>query len=112
MTESAVKREEEARFMAGFDEGFAARHAAALAAIAERVGLDYVAIDCGETPDGRLLVFEVDVAMIVHAMDPPALFPYKAPQMRKVFAAFRAMLGTRAGRKADLRRDRRQNKAA
>jgi hypothetical protein len=30
--------------------------------------------------------------MIVHAMDPPTLFPYKAPQMRKVFAAFEAML--------------------
>jgi len=34
--------------------------------------------------------------MIVHAMDPPALFPYKAPQMRKVFAAFQALL-RRAG---------------
>jgi hypothetical protein len=30
--------------------------------------------------------------MIVHAMDPPDMFPYKPPQMRKVFDAFRAML--------------------
>jgi glutathione synthase/RimK-type ligase-like ATP-grasp enzyme len=98
MRESSAKRDEEARFMATFDEDFACRHRAALAAIAERIGLDYFAIDCGEMPDGRLLLFEADVAMIVHAMDPPDLFPYKAPQMRKVFAAFAAMLKRRAGK--------------
>jgi hypothetical protein len=92
MTESAAKREEEARFMAAFDHDFAVRHEAALRAIAERVGLAYFAIDCGELSDGRLLLFEADVAMIVHAMDPPDLYPYKGPQMRKVFAAFDAML--------------------
>jgi glutathione synthase/RimK-type ligase-like ATP-grasp enzyme len=92
MTESAAKREEEARFMAAFDQDFAIRHGTALRAIAERVGLAYFAIDCGELPDGSLLLFEADVAMIVHAMDPPDMFPYKGPQMRKVFAAFDAML--------------------
>jgi uncharacterized Rmd1/YagE family protein len=60
------------------------------------VGLAYFGIDCGETPEGKLLIFEVDVAMIVHAMDPPDLFPYKQPQMRKVFDAFRALLGRAA----------------
>jgi hypothetical protein len=92
MMESAEKRAEEARFMAEFDDGFALRHREALAGIAERVGLDYVTMDCAETREGRLLVFEVGNGMIVHAMDPPALFPYKAPQMRKVFGAFEAML--------------------
>jgi hypothetical protein len=92
MMESAEKRAEEARFMAEFDRDFAPRHGAALAGLAERIGLDYVTMDCAETRDGRLLVFEVGNGMIVHAMDPPALFPYKAPQMRKVFAAFEAML--------------------
>jgi hypothetical protein len=38
------------------------------------------------------LVFEVGTAMIVHAMDPPDLFPYKRPQMEKVFQAFQTML--------------------
>jgi hypothetical protein len=99
MTESATKRAEEARFMAAFDTDFAVKHEVALRAIAERVGLEYFAIDCGETPDGRLLLFEADVAMIVHAMDPPALFPYKAPQMRKVFDAFHAMLHNHARHK-------------
>ncbi|HXQ49453.1 MAG TPA: hypothetical protein VN802_00035 [Stellaceae bacterium] len=96
MRESAAKRAEEARFMADFDADFARRHGAALDAIAERIGLDYFAIDCAELPDGRLLLFEADIAMIVHAMDPPEIFPYKGPQMRKVFDAFRAMLRRRA----------------
>jgi glutathione synthase/RimK-type ligase-like ATP-grasp enzyme len=92
MTDSADKRAEEERFMADFDDGFAHRHANAFRAITERIGLDYVGIDCAETPDGKLLIFEADSDMIVHAMDPVDLFPYKQPQMRKLFAAFRRML--------------------
>ncbi|ARJ65890.1 hypothetical protein WV31_09570 [Magnetospirillum sp. ME-1] len=92
MRESAEKRAEEARAFATFDEDFAARHAGAFAAMAERIGLDYFAMDCAETPEGELLVFEADTAMIVHAMDPPDIFPYKAPQMRRIFKAFQDML--------------------
>jgi hypothetical protein len=98
MTESAEKRAEEARAMVEFDDGFARRHAAAFDALHERLGFDYYCIDCAETRDGRLLVFEADTAAIVHLMDPPDLFPYKQPQMHKVFAAFEAMLRRRAGR--------------
>ena len=82
--------------MASFDDDFAQRHRAAFERLYERIGLDYFAIDCAETVDGRLLLFEADVAMIVHAMDPPELFAYKQPQMRKVFDAFQAMLRRRA----------------
>ncbi|MDR3509502.1 MAG: hypothetical protein P4L64_16555 [Caulobacteraceae bacterium] len=95
MLENPVNRAEEARFMAEFDEDFALRHRAAFEALHQRLGLDYFGIDSGETKDGKLLVFEVDVAMIVHDMDPPDLFPYKKPQMRKVFDAFQAMLTRR-----------------
>ncbi|MEO8715152.1 MAG: hypothetical protein ABI369_09075, partial [Acetobacteraceae bacterium] len=97
MAESAPRRADEAAAMAGFDTGFAARHAAAFAALQAWMGLDYFQLDCAETPDGRLLVFEVDVAAIVHLMDPADLFPYKPPQMHRVFAAFEAMLRRRAG---------------
>lgn len=92
MTESQAKRDEEADCMAHFDTQFALRHAAALQAIHARLGLAYVGIDCAETPDGKLLVFEVDNAMIVHDMDPEGMFPYKKPVMHKVFAAFRQLL--------------------
>jgi hypothetical protein len=96
MTGSAEKRAEEARFMGTFDEDFAVRHAVALRAIAKRIDLDYIQLDCGETRDGKLLVFEVGTNMVVHAMDPPDLFPYKRPQMEKVFGAFQALLRNRA----------------
>jgi hypothetical protein len=89
---SPAKRAEEARFMAEFDRDFAVRHAQALEAIAARVGLDYLPFDCGETRDGKLLLFELGTNMIVHAMDPPDVFSYKRPQMAKVFSAFTAML--------------------
>lgn len=92
MAESAEKRTEEARFMEMFDTGFARHHEQALRAIQERIGLDYLVIDCAETPDGKLLVFEADSGAVVHAMDPEDLFPYKRPQMEKIFAAFKAML--------------------
>ncbi|HEV2551033.1 MAG TPA: hypothetical protein VGU20_27230 [Stellaceae bacterium] len=97
MKESAQKRAEEAQFMRDFDSDFARRHGAALASIAARVGLDYFGIDCGESADGGLLVFEADIAMIVHAMDSLEVYPYKAPQMCKVFAAFRDMLYRKSG---------------
>ena len=103
MLECAENRAEEALTMRHFDDDFVARHREAFDALAARIGLDYFAIDCGETKDGRLLLFEADVAKIVHDMDPPDLFPYKAPQMKLVFEAFQGMLretarsGARAG---------------
>jgi len=91
------RRAEEARFFAEFDAGFAARHAQAFAELHAAFGLDYFAIDCAETPDGQLLLFEADVAMIIHAMDDEVLYPYKKPAMHKLFAAFQAMLARVAG---------------
>ena len=82
--------------MAHFDQQFALRHASALQAIHQRMGLQYVGIDCAETVAGDLLIFEVDNAMVVHAMDDEAMFPYKKPAMQKVFTAFRQMLARAA----------------
>lgn len=96
MAESAAKRALEAEAMATFDGGFARRHAAALRAIDDWIGLDYAQIDCAELADGRLLVFEADTAAIIHMMDPPDLYPYKRPAMRRVIDAFGDMLRSRA----------------
>ena len=95
MAEDPQKRAEEQAAMEGFD-AFSARHAAAFAALHARLGLDYFAIDCAEAPGG-ILVFEADVAMIIHDLDPADLYPYKKPQMRKVFDAFEAFLRAKAG---------------
>jgi hypothetical protein len=99
MVESAEKRAEEADAMTSFDQGFARRHAAAFDAMHQRLELDYYIIDCAETQDGNLLVFEADAAAIIHMMDPPDLFPYKQPQMRRIFGAFEAMLHRAAGQR-------------
>ena len=97
MTDDAAKRAEESHFMTAFDDDFALWHGNAMKEIARRIGLDYFQIDCAQTRDGKLLVFEADTAAIVHDMDPPDVFPYKGPQMRKVFGAFVAMLHKHAG---------------
>jgi hypothetical protein len=96
MSLSAAKRLEEAAFMRTFDTGFARRHQAALSGVADRIGLDYFTVDCAETKNGSLLIFEADNTAVVHDMDPPDIFPYKLPQMRKVFDAFAVMLDRRA----------------
>lgn len=98
MTEKAERRAEEAQAMEDFDDGFAVRHKDAFAELHESFPLDYFGIDCGETIDGKLLIFEVDTGMIVHAMDPKDMFPYKHVAMRKVFDAFQEMVRKAAGR--------------
>ena len=90
------KRREEEDFMRSFDSAFAVRHRNALAAMIDRVGLDYFTIDCAENKRGELLIFEADNTAVVHNMDSPEVFPYKPPQMRAIFEAFAAMLYRRA----------------
>lgn len=92
MAFSEEKRAEEAVFMRDFDTAFAVRHERALDEMSRRVGLDYFIVDCAENDKGELLVFEADNTAVVHNMDSPVVFPYKPPQMRKIFAAFTAML--------------------
>jgi glutathione synthase/RimK-type ligase-like ATP-grasp enzyme len=91
MYEEAWKRAEELAFMTNF-EAFKQRHHSVLQAIARAIPLDYLCIDCAETIGGELLVFELEHAMVVHAMDTEDQFPYKQIHMRKVKNAFRELL--------------------
>jgi hypothetical protein len=101
---SPDKRAEEAAMMENFDQDFAVRHRAALAAIADRLRLDYVVLDCGEMPDGRLLLFEADSRGWIHATDPVEIFPYKPRVMQKAFDAFRTMLLNSVARSSTMTR--------
>jgi glutathione synthase/RimK-type ligase-like ATP-grasp enzyme len=92
MTDSADKRNEEARFMETFDNDFGLRHQKAFNNIVEKISLEFVGIDCSETTEGELLIFEIDSSMTIHCMDPIDDFPYKHVQLRKVFNAFRDLL--------------------
>jgi hypothetical protein len=96
MAFSESKRGEEETFMRTFDSAFATRHRTALAAMIDRIGLDYFTIDCAENKRGELLIFEADNTAVVHNMDSPEVFPYKPPQMCAIFEAFAAMLYRRA----------------
>ena len=96
MDRSEAKRAAEQRAFETFHQDFAGRHAGALAAVARTIGLDYFSIDCAEAPDGRLLVFEADVAAIIHSMDPPDLYPYKGAALQRCYEAFGQMLRRRA----------------
>jgi len=102
MTESEEKRREEEKFMTHFDTDFALRHQKSLKSLQDTFDLDYLVIDCGEMQDGKLLIFEIDTGAVVHAMDPPDIFPYKIPQMKKVFSAFHDMLARVANDRKDL----------
>ena len=95
MLQNEKNRAEEADFMQTFDSHFMLKHRAAFEEIDQRMQLEYYSLDCAETRDGRLLVFEVDSGAVVHAMDPVDIFPYKAPQMERIFEAFEQMLKRR-----------------
>ena len=100
MATSVPHRLEEALFMEHFDQDFSIRHAGALTRMSAELGLDYVTIDCAETRDGDLLIFEADNTAIVHDMDPPNVYPYKSASMQKIFRAVQTMLYRRAGQLA------------
>lgn len=91
MADNMNNRAEESHAMKNFEQTFGARHASDFQAIHKRIGLDYLVMDCGETSDGKLLVFEADTCGVVHDMDPEDIYPYKKTHMRKIFAAFHAM---------------------
>ncbi|HET9095464.1 MAG TPA: tetratricopeptide repeat protein [Candidatus Baltobacteraceae bacterium] len=92
MRETAWMREEEAFYLAHFERVFEEPLRAALSEIAKVMGLDYVGVDCSIDPQGRLLVFEADPAMVVHAGDDPELFGYKNSHARLIFAAFQKLI--------------------
>lgn len=91
MYEDEDKREEERAFMEHFDD-FVARHRTTLDEIIRRTGLDYLLIDGNEMQNGDMLIFEIDHTMVVHAMDPEDLFPYKQLHIAKARDAFREYL--------------------
>lgn len=92
MRETAWMREEEAAFLAGFEQVFPPPLQAAFRDIARVMGLEYFGIDCSIDPQGRLLVFEADPAMVVHAGDEPELFAYKTSYVQRIFDAFQKLL--------------------
>jgi len=80
-------RDEEERFLADVGNVFDGPRARVLQELARRVGLDYFGIDCSVLEDGRVLIFEIDPAMIVHLVDSNELYPYKHTYVPRIPAA-------------------------
>ena len=95
MADHQWMRDEEARFIADMDAIFTSRLAEALREISAAISLDYFGIDCAIAPDGRLLLFEADAAMLVHGTDPPGLYPYKRAGFLRIQTALDALLAER-----------------
>ncbi len=92
MQDDINKRLEEQYVMDTFHNQFAARHAIAFKAIYERIGLNYIGIDCGETQQGDLLIFEIGNALAVHTLDSADIFSYKKSHINNIFSAFEQLL--------------------
>lgn len=95
MLENAWMRAEEEAFIDDLDAVFPSSLGAGLREIAARFGVEYFGIDCSIAPDGRVLLFEADTAMLVHGTDDPKMFGYKI----RGFVAVRDALGALIARK-------------
>lgn len=96
MPANAAHREEEKRYIEDPEAVLGIPAMRALAAIGARLDLDYAGIDFAIRPDGRLLVFEANATMLVHAEE-SEMFAYKNPAARRIRDAFDAMLGRLPG---------------
>lgn len=65
---------------------------AAITAIGKRLDLDYAGVDFTVLSDGRVLVFEANATMLVHAEDTSGALAHKNPHFQRILGAFDAML--------------------
>ena len=92
MEAHAWKLDEERRFLESPQAVLGAAAWAAVAAIGERLDLDYAGVDFSLLPDGRILVFEANPVMFVHPEDRDSILAFKAPYVARILDAFEAML--------------------
>lgn len=86
------KRDEELRFLADPGSVLGERGMNALAAIGQRLDLDYCGVDFSIAGDGRILVFEANATMLVHTEDFHDALKFKNPYVRRILDAFDALL--------------------
>ncbi len=92
MEAEAWMKQEEADFLADYRSVFSGVRGDAVREIARRVDLDYAGLDCGLTPDGRVLFFEANANMWVHLNDTEAAYPYKHRYVPRIFDAMADMV--------------------
>jgi len=95
MSEHRWMRDEEHAFLADIGSVFCGELGEALRETAQLLRLDYVGIDCAIGPDGKLLIFEADNALIIHLLDDPQLYGYKHRYVPRILEALDAMVRRR-----------------
>ncbi len=100
--EDDARMAEEQAFLADMPGAVGPVAAAALAAIAQRLDLDYCGADFSLLPDGRVLLFESNATMLVHPEAPNSRHAGKNPFIDRILVAFEAMVMGRAGLPAHL----------
>ena len=96
MADDPAHRAEEAAFLADMGAAIGRRAAAALAAIATELGLDYAGVDFAVAPDGRLLLFEANPGMVISPPGPEPMWDYRRAPIDRALAAVKALLLTKA----------------
>jgi tetratricopeptide (TPR) repeat protein len=97
MAENPEHRAEEARFLADMPGLLGPRAVAALAGIAEMLGLDYAGIDFALGADGAVHVFEANATMAIVPPTAEPIWDYRRAAIARVTAATNHMLLRRAG---------------
>jgi len=95
MEGNAAKLDEERRFLADPAAALGARAIAALAAIGQRLDLDYAGVDFTLLADGSVFVFEANATMLVHGERPGGPLAHKNVYVERIVAAFDAMMSAR-----------------
>ena len=89
-------RAEEAAFLERMPEVLGAPAMAALAAVQDRLGLDYAGIDFGLSPTGEVLLFEANATMAIIPPEPDPIWDYRRAPIDRALRAAQAMLSRRA----------------
>ena len=64
----------------------------AIERIGQAMNLDYCGVDFSVLPDGRVLVFEANATMLVHAEDANGPLKHKNPYVKNIFNAFNMLV--------------------
>lgn len=92
MAGNAANRAEDERFLTDPDAVIGAPALAALDAVREVAGLDYMGIDFSIDRSGRVVVFEANATMIVLPPPPDAIWDYRRAPVARILSAVRAMV--------------------
>jgi Flp pilus assembly protein TadD/glutathione synthase/RimK-type ligase-like ATP-grasp enzyme len=96
MAAQAEHRIEDAAYLHDVEKALGARALHALAAIGERLSLDYAGIDFALDDQGRVVVFEANSTMTIPAPPPGDLWDYRRAPIKRILDATRNMLLQRA----------------